>query len=134
MNNLRNGRLESEITAIAVHAYIVGKALGVAAETKGVIRLIKVSDAQNQFGLIVALEAGARHNVEYAISSIAKFRAVAAAINLHVVDVFGIKLRSNVGGDVGVGNGHAIDQPAASDVHRGYEVDRALRTPRARNP
>ena len=69
---------------------------------------------------MIALEAGARDHVEDAISAVAELGAVASAIDFEIVDVLGIKLRAEIGGDVGIGNGHAVDEPtglmSAADV------------------
>src|ERR1700688_1782849 len=111
MHNLRDGRLQAEIAAGATEADVIGEALGVTAKTERVIRLIKIARAEYEFGLIVAFETGAGHYVEHPVGSISKFGPVAAAIHFHVVDVFGIELWTNIGSDVGVGHGHAIDEP-----------------------
>ena len=58
-----------------------------------------------QFHLVVALEAGARNDVEHAVRAVAIRGRVAAALGLQVVDVFRIDLRADVAGDVGVGDG-----------------------------
>ena len=77
-----------------------------------IVRLIEIAEAGDQFGFVVALESGAGNDVEDAIGAISEFGAIAAAIDLHVVDVLGIELRTKVGSDVGVGDGYAIDEPA----------------------
>ena len=112
MNDLRDRRLQAEIAAIAVHAGVVGETLGMAAEIDRVIGLIKTSGAEHEFGLAIAFEAGARHHVEDAVGAIALLGAVAAATDFEIVNVLGIDLRADVGGDVGVGHGHAVDEPA----------------------
>ena len=112
VNDLRDRRLDAEIAAVAVDAGVVGEALGVAAEAELVVGLIEISGAEHEFGLAVALESGAGHDVEDAVGAVAEFRAVAAAADFEVVDVFGIELRAEVGGDVGVGDGDAVDEPA----------------------
>src|SRR5260370_22441795 len=90
------------------------------AEAELVIRLTEVAGAENELGLVVALESGARNDVEYAISPVAEFRAVAAAVDLQVVDIFRIKLRSYIRRNVGVGHRTPVHQPAclmaAADV------------------
>ena len=82
-----------------------------AADTEGVVGLVEVSSAENEFGLPVALESSAGHNVEHSISTVAKLGAVAATIHLQVGDILGIELRAEVRGDVGVRDGNAIDEP-----------------------
>ena len=59
MYNLGNGRLQAEIAAVAVDAGVVGEAFGVAAKAEGVIGLVEVAGAEDEFGFVVALEAGA---------------------------------------------------------------------------
>jgi hypothetical protein len=61
-----------------------------------VVGLVEVAGAEDQFGLVVALEAGAGDDVEHAIGAVAELGAVAAAIDFQVVDVFGIELRADV--------------------------------------
>src|ERR1700722_17363351 len=109
--DLRHRSLNSQIAAIAVDAGVIGEPFGVAAEAEGIVGLIEISGAQYNLCFIVPLESGARHDVEDSIGAISKIRAVAAAAHLEIVDVLGIKLRSKVRRDVGVGNRHAIDQP-----------------------
>jgi hypothetical protein len=111
VNDLRNGRLQAEIAAIGVDAGVVGEAFGVAAEAEGVVGLIEISRAEDKFRFVVALEARAGYYVEDAVGTIAELRAVASAIDFQIVDILGIDLRAQVRGDVGVGHGHAIDQP-----------------------
>ena len=112
VDHLRNGRLQSQIAAVAVHAGVVGKALGMAAEAELVVGLVEVAEAGDQFGLVVALESGARGDVEDAVGAVAKLRAVTAAVGFQILEILGIELRPEVGGDIGVGNGNAIHQPA----------------------
>ena len=76
-----------------------------------VVGLIEIAGAEDDFGFVVALEAGAGDNVEDAVGAIAELGAVAAAIDFQVVDVFGIELRAEVGSDVGIGHRNAVDEP-----------------------
>ena len=76
-----------------------------------IVGLVEIAGAEDEFRFAVALESGARHDVEDAVGAVAEFRSVAAAADFEIVDVLGIELRSEVGGDVGVGNGNAVDQP-----------------------
>ena len=93
VHHLRNGRLQAEIAAIAVDAGVVGEAFGVAAEAERVVGLVEVAGAEHEFGLVVALEAGAGNDVEDAIGAVAELGAIAAAIDFDVIHVFGIELR-----------------------------------------
>src|ERR1700680_734754 len=112
MHDLRYRRLQSEIAAVPVHTGVIGEAPGVTAEAQLIIGLVEVAGAEDEFGLTVALESGAGHNVEDAIRAVAKFGAVATAADFQIVDVFGIELRAEVGSDVGIGHGDAVEQPA----------------------
>ncbi len=111
MHYLRNRRLETKIVAVGVDAGVVGEALSMAAEAERVVRLIEVSGAEDEFGLAVALKTCSRHNVEDAIGAITELGAVTSAIDLEIIDVLGIELRAEVGGDIGVGNRYAVDEP-----------------------
>ena len=62
--------------------------------------------------MAVAFEAVAREHVEDAIGAVADVGGVAAALGFERVDVLGVDLRADVGGDVGVGNLDAVDEPA----------------------
>ncbi len=50
-------------------------------------------------------------DVENAVGPVAELRAITATVGFQVIDVFRIKLRSNIAGDVGIGNRNAVDQP-----------------------
>ncbi len=93
VHDLGNRRLQAEIAAVAVDAGVVGEAFGVAAEAEGVVGLVEVAGAEDEFGLVVALETGAGHDVEDAVGAVAELGAIAAAIDFHVIHVFGIELR-----------------------------------------
>src|ERR1022692_3366690 len=108
VNHLQNRRLDAEIAAVGVDAGIVGEAFGVTAEAEGVVGLVEIPGAEHELGLAVALEAGARDHVKDSISAVTELRAVAPAIDFEIVDVLGIELRPQVGGDVGVGYGYAV--------------------------
>src|SRR5271165_1792427 len=111
MNDLRNRCLNAEIAAISVHAGVISEALGVTAKVELIVGLIEVARTQDQFGFIISLKARARGDVEDSVGAIPVGRVVASPLDFQVVDILGIKLRSEVGGDVGVGDGNAIDQP-----------------------
>ena len=81
------------------------------AEADLIVGVVEAAVVGNEFGLAVALESRARHDVEDSIGAVAVFGIVAAALNFEVIDVFGIELRADVRSDVGVGHGHAIEQP-----------------------
>src|ERR1700674_1668806 len=111
VHHFRNRRLQAEIRAVPIHTGVVSETLRVTTEAELIVRLIEVAGTQNQLSLIVALEPGTRNDVEHAISPVAEFRAVAAAVDLHVVDVFRIKLRGYIRRNVRVGHRNAVHQP-----------------------
>src|SRR5215472_6904355 len=82
------------------------------ADVELIVGLIEISRAENQLRFIVALESGARSDVEDPVGPIAVVGGVAAALDFERVNVFGIDLRPKIAGNVGVGNGHAVDEPA----------------------
>ena len=112
VKDLADGRGEAVVAAVAVEAGVVGELLGVVAEVELVVGLEEVAGGEDELGLAVALEAGARHDVEDAVGAVADVGGVAAALDFEVVDVLGVDLRAEVGGDVGVGDFDAVDQPA----------------------
>src|SRR4029077_2739033 len=77
-----------------------------------VIGLAEIAAAGDELALAVALEAGARHDVEHPVGAITLVGTVAAALGLQVVDVLGIDLRTEVARDVGIGYLHPVDLPA----------------------
>ena len=111
VHDLGNGRLQSEIAAVAVDAGVIGEAAGVAAEAELIVGLVEVAAGEDEFGFVVALEAGAGNDVEDAIGAVAELGAVAAAIDFDVVEVLGIELGAEVLRDGGVDDGNAVEQP-----------------------
>ena len=111
MHDLGNGRLQAEIAAVAIDAGVIGEAFGVAAEAEGIVGLIEIAGAQDEFGLVVALESGAGHDVEDAVRAVAELGAIAAAIDFDVIHVFGIELRAEILRDGGIDDRNAIQQP-----------------------
>src|SRR5262245_25646342 len=73
-----------------------------------------------EFDFAIAFETGARNDVERAVDAVAVFGGVAAAFDFDHVHVLGVELRTDVGGNVGVGHGDAVDHPGdlmtAADV------------------
>src|SRR5260370_20547730 len=94
VDDRRRGILQAEIRTISVHTGVISEATGVAAEVELVIGLIEVAGTENEFGFVVALKAGARRDVENAVSAVAVVRGVAAALRLHGVNVFWVHLRA----------------------------------------
>src|SRR3954468_23645966 len=102
MDNLRHRRFNSQIAAICVHAGVVGESFGVAADIEFVVSLVEIAEAGDKFCLTVTLESCARNDIEYAVSAVSRFSAVTSAVNLEVVNVFRIQLRTNVRSNVGI--------------------------------
>src|SRR5579863_9047931 len=120
VNHLWNRGLDAEIATVKVDAGIVSESLGVAAEAESIVSLVEISCAEHQFSLAVAFKASAGSYIEHSVGAVADLGAVASAIDLEIVDIFGIDLRAQIGSDVGVGYGDAVDEPAglvaAADV------------------
>ena len=107
-----------------------------------VVGLIKVSGCDHQIALPIALKAGARGNVKHAIGAVAITGVVAALQDFEVVDVFGVNLRPQIGGDIRVGNGDTVNQPqdlvaaihvkhVVRDIGRGHVIGDHLHAVRA---
>jgi hypothetical protein len=111
VKDLPDGWGEAVVAAVAVEARIVGEFFGVVAEVELGVGLVEAAGGEDELGLAVALEAGARDYVEDAVGAVAGVGGVAAALDFDVVDVFGIDLRAEVAGDVGVGDLDAVDEP-----------------------
>src|ERR1700682_5978549 len=111
---------QSKIGAVTREAAVVGETFAMVSEAELVIGAVKTAVVRHQFGLTVAFEAGTSHYVEDPEGAVAIFGRVASALDLQVINVFGIELGANVGGDIGVGNRHAVEQPcdlvSATDV------------------
>src|SRR6267378_3753327 len=105
------GSLQAEIGAVSVHAGVIGEAIAVAAEVELIIGLIEVAGGEDEFGIVVAFEAGAWGDVEYTVGAVAIVGGVTPALRFHGVDVFWVELGAEVAGDVGVGDGDAVNQP-----------------------
>ena len=72
---------------------------------------VEIAAGEQELAFTVALEAVAGKDVEDAVGAVAHVGGVAAALGFKGVDVFGIDLRADVGGDLGVGDGDAVDEP-----------------------
>jgi len=124
VNDLRNRGLQAQIAAVAVDAGIVREALAVAAEAELIVGLIEIARAEDKFSLTVTLEAGPRDHVEHAVSAIPEFRPITSATHFQIVNIFRVKLRSGVRGDVRIGDRNAVNQPNWSDGLRGCGAGR----------
>ena len=111
VKHLPDRGLQPVVAAISVHAGVISKALGVSSATDLVVGLIEISEAGDQIAFLVAFKAGSRHDVEDSVGAVAVIGVVAAALNFQIIDIFGIDLRAQIAGDVGVGDGHAVNQP-----------------------
>src|SRR6266403_1587553 len=117
---LRFRRHQAHIGAIHAEARVIREAIRVITEADLAVGGMETAVGGGELDFTIALETRARNHVEDTVSPVAVLRGITAALNLHDVDVLGIKLWADVGSDVGVRNGHAIDQPghlvAAADV------------------
>ncbi len=111
MRDLRHGRLQAEIAAVRVDAGVVSEILGMASEAEGIVGLVEISGAQDEFSLVVALEAGAWNDVENSVGAVSELRAITAAVDFHILEIFGIELRSYVLRDGRIDDGNAVKQP-----------------------
>ena len=100
------------IAPISVQAAVISESLGVPAAIDLVVRLIEASKAHDEIAFLVALEAGSRHDVEDSVGAVAVVGIITAPLHFDVVDVLRIDLRPDVAGDIGIGNGDAVNQPA----------------------
>src|SRR5262249_22809512 len=51
------------------------------------------------------------NHVEHTVGTIAVLGVIAAALNLEIVDVLRVELRTNIGSDIRVRHGNTIEQP-----------------------
>ena len=120
VETLRDRRGEAVVGARAGKAGVPGSAGGVVSERELGFAGVEIARVEKEFGFAVALESIAREDVEDAVRAIANVGAIAAALGFQLVDVFGVNLRADVGGDLGIGDGDAINEPAglmsAADV------------------
>src|SRR6267143_3491195 len=121
----------AETGAIAVGAGVIGKTIGVSAKIELIIRLVEITEARDQLCFIIAFEAGAWRNVEYTVSTVAEIRGVTASLHFDRINVLGINLRTEIAGDVGVRNGHAVHEPAY--LVTAADVELVVREVRSRN-
>jgi len=105
------GRHEAEIGTIGAGAGVIGETIGVVADADLAISGMEAAVGGDQFDFAVALEAGARDDIEGAVDAVAVFGGVSAAFDFDDVHVLGIKLSADIGGDVGIGHGDAVYKP-----------------------
>ena len=112
VEDLGDGRGQAVAGAGAGGAGVPGGAGGVVAEGKLGFAGAEIAAAHGQFGVLVELEAVAGKDVEDAVGAVADGGVVTAALGFELVDVLGIDLGAEVGGDFGVGDVDAVDEPA----------------------
>jgi hypothetical protein len=83
----------------------------VTAEVQLIVCLKPITEASDEFRLIVAFESASRHDVEDSVRSVSFVRLVASSLHLKVIDVLGIYLWTQVAGDICIRDGNAVDQP-----------------------
>ena len=71
MDNREGWSLQAEIGAVSVHAAVIGKAIGVAAEVQLVVGLIGIAGTEDELDFVVALESGPGGDVENAVGAVA---------------------------------------------------------------
>src|SRR5580704_12877929 len=111
VDRLRDGGLQPVVAAIAVQTGVVGGARAVCSAADLIVGLIEAAGGENKIAFAIALETGAGDHVENSVGAIAEVGVVAAALDFEIVDVLGVDLRSEIVGDVGVGDGDAINEP-----------------------
>src|SRR5215831_10102945 len=80
-------------------------------EAELVVSRVQAAVAGHQFTLPRPFESSPCSHVEHAVGAVTIFGRIAASLLLDVVHILGIKLRSDVAGDIGVGNSNAVDRP-----------------------
>lgn len=85
---------------------------GVVAEAKNVIGLGIAAAAEDQLAATFALKSGTRNDIENAMGAVAEIGLVAASLDFQIGDVERIDYRTNIGGDIGVGDEGTVDEPA----------------------
>src|SRR5208337_1645580 len=76
-----------------------------------VVRLIEIPKAEDEITFLVTFKASARRDIEHSVRAVPIGGIVAPLENFQIIDVLGINLRSQIAGDVGVGDGDAVNQP-----------------------
>src|SRR5438270_11216780 len=105
------GSLQAMVSAVAVQAEVISRAVVMIAKAELVVSGIEVSVTGNELTLAGALKAGARYHVEDAVGAVARIGGEAAALHLHIINGLGIELRPHVVGAISIGNRHSVDRP-----------------------
>ena len=82
-----------------------------AAKTDLVVARVKAAIVQKQLTAVVAFKSGAWNHVKYAVGAVAEVGGIAAAPHLEGIDIFWVKLRTNIAANIGVGHRHAVNEP-----------------------
>ncbi len=82
-----------------------------AAEVELIVCLIPIPEAGDEFRLVVSLETASRHDVEDSIGAVSIVGVVAATLNFEIINVLGVNYGAQIGGDIRVGHGYAVNQP-----------------------
>lgn|ERR1017187_4515323 len=105
-------RCQTVIGSGARQTDILGRRGAVVAYRKLGFYSVEVACGKKQLAVAVALEAIAGQYVKDTVGAVADIGRVAAALGFEGIDVFGIDLRTYIGGNLSIGNGDAIDEPA----------------------
>jgi hypothetical protein len=111
VKDLSDRSLQSIIASVSVCAQIVRKPLRVSSAADLVIGLIEISEAGGKIAFPVAFETGPRHDIEDAVRAVSISGLVAASFHLQIIDVLGVNHRAQIGGDIRVGYGDAVNKP-----------------------
>ena len=80
VNDRSTGVISPRSLRLPLMLAVVGEVVGVTADAQLVVGLAVVAAAHHELALVVALEAGAWHDVEYPVGAIALVGRVAAAL------------------------------------------------------
>ena len=95
----------------AGHAGVPCRCGGVVAEGELRFAGVEVPACNPEFSVAIPLEPIPGQNVEDAVGAVAHIGRITAALNFESVDVLGVNLRADVGGDLCVGNRNAVEEP-----------------------
>src|SRR5579863_3299754 len=99
MKRLRDRRGEAVVGARAGDAGVPGAASRVIAERELNPAGIKIARIKQKFGFTIALKSVTGKDIEDAVGAIADVRGVAATLRFQLIDILGINLRADIGGD-----------------------------------
>src|SRR6266436_6511207 len=99
---LRFRRHQAHIGAIHAEARVIREAIRVITEADLAVGGMETAVGGGELDFTIALETRARNHVEDTVSPVAVLRGITAALNLHDVDVHGIKLWADLASDVAI--------------------------------